>query len=147
MSLVLEPIDLNKNYSVELYASHECKAIISTYKTYYPESGFSPPWIGYFLIRDNTVVGCCGFTGRPVNGRVEIAYFTFKEFEGQGLASYSCAQLIQITKNADTLLIINAKTAPEKNASTKILEKNGFIFSEIVQDHEIGDAWEWVLKW
>jgi hypothetical protein len=40
-------------------------------------------------------------------------------------------------------VIITAKTAPEHNASTKILEKNNFVFTEIVQDEEIGDAWLW----
>jgi hypothetical protein len=35
---------------------------------------------------------------------------------------------------------ITAKTAPQENASTKILRKNGFTFSKIVQDEEIGDA-------
>lgn len=44
------------------------------------------------------------------------------------------------------MITVIAKTAPEKNASTKILERNGFVFSTIVQDHEIGDAWEWVLS-
>jgi RimJ/RimL family protein N-acetyltransferase len=43
-------------------------------------------------------------------------------------------------------LTITAKTAPEHNASTKILENNNFTFTEIVQDDEIGDAWLWTLK-
>ena len=51
-----------------------------------------------------------------------------------------------MTKQYDPTLLITAKTAPEHNASTKILEKNGFVFTAIVQDDEIGDAWLWKLK-
>lgn len=31
-------------------------------------------------------------------------------------------------------------------ASTKNLENNNFQFTEIVQDHEIGDAWLWTHR-
>jgi RimJ/RimL family protein N-acetyltransferase len=77
---------------------------------------------------------------------VEIAYWTFNEFEGQGIASFACRELVKISQNADPNVIITAKTAPEHNASTKIVEKNGFVFTEVVQDEEIGDAWLWTLK-
>lgn len=49
-------------------------------------------------------------------------------------------------QKTDPQLLITAKTAPVHNASTKILQKNGFEFSGKVQDDEIGDAWLWVLK-
>lgn len=81
----------------------------------------------------------------PRDGKVEIAYWTFKEFEGQRIASFACKELITISHNADPKLTITAKTVPEQNASTKILENNGFIFREIVQDEEIGDVWMWTL--
>jgi ribosomal-protein-alanine N-acetyltransferase len=91
-------------------------------------------------------VGTCGFTGQPKDGKVEIAYWTFKEFEGQGVASFACNELISMSKITDPTITITAKTAPEHNASTKILQNNGFEFSEIVQDDEIGDAWLWTLN-
>jgi RimJ/RimL family protein N-acetyltransferase len=97
-------------------------------------------------MRDNQIVGVCGIIGPPINNRVEVAYGTFKEFEGQGIATLACKKLISIAKNSEVNLIITAKTAPETNASTKILQRNGFVFSGIVQDHEIGDAWEWILE-
>ena len=46
----------------------------------------SPPWCGYLSVCDetNTVIGCGGFKGNPsVDRAVEIAYFTFPEFEGR----------------------------------------------------------------
>jgi len=113
---------------------------------YYPKIGFNKPWVGYFVFNNNQVVGAGGFTGQPKDGKVEIAYGTFKEFEGQGIASFACKELISISKKTDPTITITAKTAPEHNASTKILQNNGFEFSEIVQDDEIGDAWLWILK-
>lgn len=128
-----------------MYASPDCQQLINAMNEYYPKIGFVKPWIGYFALKNTQVVGTGGFTGKPKDGKVEIAYWTFTAFEGQGIASFVCKQLITIAKAADPAIVITAKTAPEKNASTAILEKNGFTFIEIVQDEEIGDAWLWSL--
>ncbi len=98
------------------------------------------------MVRQDKIVGCCSFVGQPQDGKVEVSYWTFKEFEAQGITSFACSELVKIAKQADPNVTITAKTAPEKNASTKILEKNNFVFTEIVQDEEIGDAWLWILK-
>ena len=142
----LRPIGINEDKSNEVYASTDCQEIIKIYDDYYPKIGFNLPWVGYFVVRDNQIVGVCGFTGQPKDGKVEIAYMTFKEFEGQSVSSFSCRQLISISKATDPTIIITAKTSPEHNASTKILEKNGFVFEGNVQDEEIGDAWFWKLE-
>jgi len=142
----LKKIELNIDKSNVIYSSDNCQIILNSYDDYYQVIGYVLPWIGYFVIRQNDIVGSCGFTGQPKEGKVEIAYWTFKEFEGQGIASFSCKELVSISRQTDPTLTITAKTAPEQNASTKILQKNGFKFIEIVQDHEIGDAWLWTLK-
>lgn len=142
----LRIINVNEDKTNGVYASTDCQNLINSMNEYYPKIGFIIPWVGYFVLRNNQIVGTGGFTGQPVEGKVEIAYWTFKEFEGQGVASFTCKELISISKNTDPQLVITAKTAPEHNASTKILQKNGFEFSGIVQDDEIGDAWLWVLK-
>ncbi len=142
----LKAIELNLDKTANLYSSADCQNLLNSYAEYYPKIGYYLPWVGYFVIKDNQIVGSCGFTGRPNEGQVEIAYWTFSEFEGQGIASFSCKQLVLMTKQYDPTLLITAKTAPEHNASTKILEKNGFVFTAIVQDDEIGDAWLWKLK-
>lgn len=128
----------------ELFASDDCQAIFAMYEDFYPTIGFLPPWVGYFVVRDGLVVGCCGFVGQPKKGKVEVAYATFKEFEGRGIASFSCSELLKIAYANDPSLTVTAKTAPEENASVAILRKNGFIYSGIVQDHEIGNAWLWI---
>jgi len=141
----LRILQLNENKSDKLFDSSDCQTLLEIYKDYYPKIGFNLPWVSYLVIRQNQVVCSCGFTGQPVEGKVEIAYWTFKEFEGQGIASFACKELISISQNADPKVIVTAKTAPEYNASTKILANNKFVFTEIVQDEEIGDAWLWTL--
>ncbi len=142
----LVPISIDEDKTKEMYDNPDCQEIFKSYPDYYYKVGYHPPWIGYFVMRDGKVVGVCGFTGKPKDGRVEIAYGTFKEFEGQGIASFSCRLLINITKSTDPKLIITAKTAPEHNASTRILKRIGFEFTGIVLDEEIGDAWEWIYR-
>ena len=141
----LKAIELNVDRSQQIYSSNDCQMLLKMYDEYYQLIGYNLPWVGYFVIKENQVVGSCGFTGQPKDGKVEIAYWTFKEYERQGISSFSCKELIQISEQTDPAIIITAKTAPEHNASTKILQNNGFTFTGIVQDHEIGDAWLWTL--
>jgi [ribosomal protein S5]-alanine N-acetyltransferase len=142
----LRILQLNENKLDKLFDSLDCQTLLEMYDDYYPKIGFNLPWVSYLVIREDQVVGSCSFTGQPRDGKVEIAYWTFKEFEAQGIASFACKELISISQSADPKVTITAKTAPEHNASTKILENNKFIFTEIVQDEEIGDAWLWTLK-
>ncbi|MFZ1496795.1 MAG: GNAT family N-acetyltransferase [Saprospiraceae bacterium] len=142
----LRPIRLNEDKTNEAYASADCQLLLQMYDDFYPKIGFNIPWVAYFVVRQNQIVGSCSFVGQPQEGKVEIAYWTFKEFERQGIASYACKELVTIANQTDPSVRITAKTAPEHNASTKILENNYFVFTEIVQDEEIGDAWLWTHK-
>jgi len=142
----LKVIELLINKDEDIYSSEDCRQLIGIYDEYYKTIGFNMPWVGYFVFDNNVIVGSCSFTGKPVDGKVEIAYWTFKQYEGLGYASFACNELISIAQKFDPNIIITAKTAPEKNASVRILEKFGFVYSGIVQDHEIGDAWLWELK-
>lgn len=142
----LKIINVSEDRTNEIYASIDCQQLLTSMEEYYPKIGFNKPWVCYFVFKNNQIVGTGGFTGQPKDGTVEIAYWTFKEFEKQGIATFTCKELISISKKADPALTITAKTAPEHNASTKILQKNNFEFSEVVQDDEIGDAWLWTLK-
>lgn len=139
-------IQINEDKSKTIFSSKDCQDVLEAYENYYQIIGFNLPWVGYFIYKDEKIIGSCGFTGKPTNGQVEIAYWTFKEFENKGIASFACQELIKIAKKKNEKIKIIAKTAPEHNASTKILEKNNFIYSEIVQDEEIGDAWLWKLN-
>lgn len=142
----LKVLGLNEDSTDKIFASAECQQVLGIYKDYYPKIGFNLPWVAYLVIKDGQVAGTCSFTGKPVNNTVELAYWTFKDFEGQGIASFACRQLVSIAKNENPDVIITAKTAPEKNASTRIMEKNGFEYSGIVNDDDMGAAWQWTHK-
>jgi len=142
----LRVIQLQEDKSDPLFASPEGQTLLEMYRDYYPTIGFHLPWVGYAILRDQQVVGTCGFTGQPKDRKVELAYWTFNGFEGTGVASFACKALLEMAQKKDPHLTVTAKTAPEHNASTKILQKNGFVFTAIVQDEEIGDSWLWILE-
>ncbi len=142
----LVPILIDEDSNKEIYANEYCREMFRSYPSYYYKTGYNPPWIGYFVMQDETVVGVGGFTGAPKENKVEIGYGTRKEWEGKGIATFTCSQLIAIAKAIKPNIIITAKTAPEHNASTKILQRNGFVFTQKTQDNEIGDAWLWTYQ-
>ena len=142
----LRALELNLNKQDALFDSPECQQLLEMYEDFYPKVGFHFPWVAYLVIRENQVVGSCSFVGKPENGKVEIAYWTFKNYEGQGVASFACKEMVSIAKKENPKIIVTAKTATQYNASTKILEKNGFVYTEVVHDEEIGHAWLWILK-
>jgi uncharacterized damage-inducible protein DinB len=109
----------------------------------YERIGYAPPWIAYFICESGECVGTCAFKSAPRDGRVEIAYFTFPEHEGRGVASRAAAELVRIARNAAPSVEIVARTLPEENASTSILKKLGFSLTGTVDDPEDGSVWEW----
>jgi len=147
MKLILKEITTSEDTRNPLYQSDDCQHLLNIYGEYYKKVSYELPWVGYFVVRDGQeIVGTCGFTGPPENETVEIAYWTFIANEGQGIASFACEALVKKALFANNNIIITAKTAPEENASTRILKKNGFERKGEVQDHEIGNAWLWVYN-
>ncbi len=112
---------------------------------HYERAGFSEPWIGYFAVRGSTLVGACGFKSPPSDGRVEIAYGTFPEFEGQGVATSMARKLVEIAVSQVPELVVAAQTLPERNASHRILEKIGFRHVSTLDHPDDGEVWEWHL--
>ncbi len=122
--------------------AHEvCRATVSLYESV----GFKEPWIGYLVLEASVPVGTCGFKSVPVDGRVEIAYFTFPEFEGKGVATGMAAALVAIAQQREPLVVVAAQTLPERNASTRVLEKLGFRLTSTADHPEDGKVWEWQL--
>ena len=110
---------------------------------YYKQVGFVPPWICYYAKKDGLLVGTAAFKGPPVQGRIEIAYGTFDKFRQQGIGTLICKSLVDLAVKTDASLSILARTLPEKNYSTRILEKNNFVLIGTVTDPEDGEVWEW----
>ena len=102
--------------------------------------------MGYLVLENDTIVGTCAFRSPPRNGEVEIAYFTFPEFEGRGFATEMARHLIQIANYTKPGTSIFAFTLPEKNASNRILNKLGFRFCGETRDEDGLIVWRWELS-
>lgn len=103
------------------------------------------PWIGYLVADSNEseAVGVCGFKTAPIDGVVEIAYFTFPRFEGRGVATAAASALVELARSSRPVPRVIARTLREANASTRVLEKCGFSFAGDVMDPEDGLVWQW----
>lgn len=110
---------------------------------YYQRIGYQPPWIGYFAEMDGHLVGNAAFKGISPDNTVEVAYGVFEKLQNQGIGTEICRQLVLLAKQTDPSVRITARTLPEPNFSTRILQKNGFHLLGIVNDPEDGDVWEW----
>ena len=108
------------------------------------------PAFGGFLTVDEAsgqVVGTCGYKHGPEkDGRVEIAYYTFKEFEGKGYATAMAAALLGRALAADGVREVIAHTLPSPGASTRVLEKIGLHRAGEVTDPEDGKVWLWEYR-
>jgi [ribosomal protein S5]-alanine N-acetyltransferase len=119
------------------------KEVGKSYSALYSEIGFVRPWTGYLAVIDSLCVGTCGFKSPPVNGHVEIAYFTFPEYEGRGYATLMAQMLVEMARITDPNVTVIAQTQPHNGASTRILEKIGFKLTGSIQHPEDGEVWEW----
>jgi len=88
---------------------------------FYKKVGFTPPWICYYVMENENLIGCAGFKGRPVNGQIEIAYGTFEKFRNQGVGTKICKALVNLSLRTDPNIRITARTLPENNFSTRVL--------------------------
>ncbi len=115
----------------------------SNYAAIYKKTGYIRPWTGYVAVIDSQCIGTCGFKSPPENGRVEIAYFTFPEYEGRGYATLMAHMLLEMARITDPHITVIAQTLPQKGASTRILEKIGFKLTGSIHHPEDGEVWEW----
>jgi [ribosomal protein S5]-alanine N-acetyltransferase len=110
-------------------------------------SGSPVGWGGFLAVDTSTraVVGTCGFKGKPEDGAVEIAYFTFPPYERRGYAGAMARAVVARAREAGVPRIL-AHTLPQPNASTRVLQKIGFAHLGSVQDPEDGEVWRWELR-
>lgn len=145
-SMQLIPIKKNLEDNLEFINDPACRETIHMTIDFFKKVGYQPPWIGYYALQNDILVGSAAFKGAPQNGVIEIAYGTFEPYRQQGIGTDICKLLVELAQATDPDLTITARTLPRHNFSTKILEKNGFIFSGTVNDPEDGDVWEWVYQ-
>jgi len=126
------------------FISHpDCRDILYMTINFYKKVGFEEPWVGYYVKENNQLVGSAAFKGRPVNGKVEIAYGTFSSHQNKGIGTSICRLLVELSIRTDPTVIITARTLPHESYSTRILVKNDFQLQGLVMDEEDGEVWEW----
>jgi [ribosomal protein S5]-alanine N-acetyltransferase len=104
----------------------------------------SAPWGAYLAAAGREVVAVGAFVHAPTaRGEVEIAYGTFPRFEGRGLGTATAAALVGVATAQPEVNRVIAHTAPERNASTRILEKLGLVHEGNATDKDIGLCWRW----
>jgi RimJ/RimL family protein N-acetyltransferase len=142
--MILLPIDIDQMKNSRFLQNSECISVLEVYPSYYEKIGFHKPWIGYFASTDgNEIVGAAGYKGKPKDGKVEIAYGTFKKYEGKGMGTEICRQLVLLALQTDPGVRIMARTFLDGHASMAILRKNSFECLGIVYDEEDGEVFEW----
>jgi RimJ/RimL family protein N-acetyltransferase len=104
---------------------------------------------GFGLVdkKDQLVIGTSAFVGPPnKDGEVDIAYAIVPAYEGRGYATQAAKALTEFAFADDRVQTVTANTLPEKNASTRVLEKNGFVFACEVEHPDDGLIWRWEKK-
>jgi [ribosomal protein S5]-alanine N-acetyltransferase len=119
--------------------------VAEAYATLYRRTEAASPWTGYFAFdaRSGDLVGSCGFKDACRDGAVEIAYFTFPDFEGRGVGSAMAAGLVAIAGKERAVDRVIAHTLPREGASCRILRRLGFVLLGPVEDLEDGTVWRW----
>ncbi len=75
-----------------------------------------------------TVVGICGFKGRPKrDGIIEIGYSMLHQYRRQGYASEAVGSLVLWAFGQSGVRRVIAQTFPDLTASIRVMEKNGFL--------------------
>jgi ribosomal-protein-alanine N-acetyltransferase len=117
----------------------------AAYVALYDVAGYVKPWLGYFAVDDSVCIGTCGFKAPPRNNRVEIAYFTFPEYERRGHATRMARMLVDMSRACDAHVIVAAQTLPQEGASTAVLRRLGFVLMGSLDHPDDGEVWEWQL--
>jgi [ribosomal protein S5]-alanine N-acetyltransferase len=144
LGMILAPI--NRDGTTSEYAGHVSdigRSAIQSTVPLYSSVGWIIPWIGYLAIEHGMCVGTCAFTSAPKDGVVEIAYFTFPEYERRGVATRMAAALVSLANESAPEIIVTAHTLPEENVSTQVLRKLGFVFAGPKDHEQDGRIWVW----
>ena len=146
-TIQLISIDVDPSKNIRFVPNPHCMEILKVYPEYYKKVGYNQPWIGYFVTEDGIeIIGACGYKGKPKDGKIEIAYGTFKKYEGKGIGSEMCLQLVLLSLKTNPSIRIMARTLEDNYKSIKVLKKNRFECIGKVQDEDDGEVLEWEYK-
>jgi ribosomal-protein-alanine N-acetyltransferase len=122
--LVMELIPIKKHLheNDDFTNDTDCRESIFMTIEFYKKTGFNIPWISYYAKLDDKLVGAAAFKGKPVSGKVEIAYGVFPPYQQKGIGTRIAAELVQLSLKTDPDVIITDLTLPENNYTTRILQ-------------------------
>lgn len=106
-------------------------------------------WWTYFPIhkQSNKLIGSGGYKGKPtIDGTVEVGYEISPDYRNRGLATEMTKGLIKNAFKDNRVKSIIAHTLGQKNPSTAVLQKCGFVKVEEIYDPYDGLIWKWELK-
>jgi RimJ/RimL family protein N-acetyltransferase len=99
---------------------------------------------GFGVLLGKKLIGLCSFAGPPSEDAVvEIAYGIAPDYEGRGYATAAARALIEYAKGTGQVCSLRAYTLPQENASTRVLQKCGFIFVGEAMNSQDGKVWRW----
>jgi RimJ/RimL family protein N-acetyltransferase len=105
-------------------------------------------WWTYLFLHtaDCVLIGLGGFKGVPKEGVAEIGYAIAPAYRGRGLATEAARGMIDYAFSHPEVRRVDAHTLPEKNPSTRVLERVGMRYVGVVSDPEDGEIWHWCLE-
>lgn len=90
-------------------------------------------WVSWYWVLvepctgQRVLIGCGGFTKRPVNGVVAIGYSLLPQYYGKGYATEAVLALVQWAFRHPEVVEIIADVVKDNLQSRRVLEKAGFI--------------------
>ena len=111
-------------------------------------AGHPAPWSTTFLIvndEDTQIVGGCGFKTVPNNGRVEVGYGVSPAVQGRGAATAALKLLLRSAFEGGATEVL-AEVAPANLASTRVVQKAGFVQVGARVDNENEYVVQWVRR-
>lgn len=105
-------------------------------------------WTYLFVhIADRRLVGIGGFKGEADDeGRVEFGYSLAPSYRRRGLATEAARGMLAYAFSHPHVKRVEARTLPEQNASTRVLERIGMSFTETLHDPDDGYVWGWSIR-
>ena len=103
-------------------------------------------WWAYLPIlkKENLLVGSGGYKGKPdVAGVIEIGYEIYEPYRNTGLATEFARALVDHGFENKKVKKILAHTLAHHNASCRVLEKCGMLFTDQIYHEEDGELWCW----
>jgi RimJ/RimL family protein N-acetyltransferase len=91
----------------------------------------------------STLVGWGGFKGAPADGAVELGYSIAPAMRGRGFATDAVRALLEEAYSDTQVEAVLAHTLAGETASTRVLEKAGFVKVAEVEEPDDGPLWRW----